>query len=208
MEQVKAYYDSVGATCQLWVMDPSADASSVDPMADYLLEQGYTRRRSDLLILLHAPASGLQSPADIRILPARAALEQTRRFMLAISPPEHITAGAYADAAMAHLDDPHWESLLALRGGVPVAHVGVLSVGDVGRIDQLHVADPHRRQGLGRLMLMRAFDICARSTFRQVMLACEADRQPAIRLFHALGFEKSADLIAYVAPQAVHQATP
>src|SRR5258706_537062 len=68
-----------------------------------------------------------------------------------------------AEAHMLQLDDPHWDALLALRDGRPVGGVGVLSVGDVGRIDEVFVSEPARRRGIGRTLMSRALEICARS---------------------------------------------
>ena len=43
---------------------------------------------------------------------------------------------------------------------------------DLGRIEPLYVAESSRRQGLGRTMMSRALEICARSLFKHVFLSC------------------------------------
>src|SRR5438067_1819420 len=79
------------------------------------------------------------------------------------------------EAAMAHLDDPHYDALLALKDGQAVAKVGVLAVGEIGRIEPMFVAESSRRQGIGRAMMLRALEICARSLFKHVFLSCMPD---------------------------------
>jgi ribosomal protein S18 acetylase RimI-like enzyme len=101
---------------------------------------------------------------------------------------------------MAHLDDPHWDALLALREGTAVAAVGVLAVGDVGTIDELYVAKDHRRQGIGRTMMGRALEICARSLFRNVMLSVPPENEAAQVLYRGLGFRKVGEVMSYRSP--------
>src|SRR5437868_1200597 len=83
------------------------------------------------------------------------------------------------DASLLHLDDPHYDALLALKDGAAVASIGVLAVGEIGRIDEVYVAEQHRRQGLGRVMMNRVLEICARSLFKHVLLSCGADNVAA-----------------------------
>ena len=98
---------------------------------------------------------------------------------------------------MSHLDDPHWDALLALRDGEPVARAGVMAVGEIGRIDQVFVSEPFRRQGIGRTMMGRVLEICARSLFKHVMLAVDPRNHAAITLYEQLGFRKIGQIVAY-----------
>ena len=77
----------------------------------------------------------------------------------------------------------------------------MLAVGDVGRIDKVYVAEAHRRQGIGRTLLGRALEICARSLFKHVMLSVRPDNEPAQALYAASGFRKIGQFIEYRAPR-------
>jgi ribosomal-protein-alanine N-acetyltransferase len=98
---------------------------------------------------------------------------------------------------MMHLDDPHWDALLALKDGTAVATLGVLAVGEIGRIEQVFVSPEHRRRGIGRTMMSRALEICARSLFKHVFLSCDGDNTPAIALYKELGFTKIGEIVSY-----------
>jgi ribosomal protein S18 acetylase RimI-like enzyme len=104
-----------------------------------------------------------------------------------------------AEKAMLQLDDPHCDSLLAIQDGAAVARVDVLAVGEIGRIDEVYVAEPMRRRGIGRMMVARALEICGRSLFKHVLLACDATNTPAQALYAGLGFRKVGELARYAA---------
>ena len=104
---------------------------------------------------------------------------------------------------MMHLDDPHWDSWLALRDGEPVAHIAVLAVGEIGRIEDVYIAKKYRRLGIGRTMLHRALEICARSLFKHVMLMVNPKNEGAIKLYQSVGFKKVGEVTAYRRGEAV-----
>jgi ribosomal protein S18 acetylase RimI-like enzyme len=105
-----------------------------------------------------------------------------------------------AEAAMLHLDDPHWDALLALIGQEPAGTIGVLAVGDIGRIEQLFVSPRFRRRGIGRTLLSRAMEICARSLFKHVMLAVKPE-EPVIRaVLKRLNLRTIGQITAYRRP--------
>ena len=75
-----------------------------------------------------------------------------------------------------------------------MASVGVLAVGDIGRIDEVFVGERFRRRGIGKTMMGRALEICARSLFKQVMLSCMTDNVAAQSMYRELGFQKVGEL--------------
>src|SRR5205823_181398 len=103
-----------------------------------------------------------------------------------------------ADALILHLEDPQTDALLALKDDVPAAFVTVLTVGEIGCITELFVSKSMRCQGVGRTMMSRALEICARSLFKHVFVSCEPQNAPAISLYRQLGFEKIGDFVCYV----------
>ncbi len=141
------------------------------------------------------PSGVVCEAPGLTIIPARASFRLTRQLFEEM-------AGRWgepriADAAILHLDDPHWDALLAIENGVAVGYAGVLAVGDLGRIDQVFVAASSRRQGIGRTIVSRAMEVCARSQFRHVMLAVAPGNAPAQALYSQLGFRKIGQIVAY-----------
>jgi GNAT superfamily N-acetyltransferase len=197
--QVDAHYAAQGTPCAYWTFNPSAPADRTRPLADHLLALNYSAHTNDIMVLARDLASQAPSPSDLRIIPARASFrhvrqlfeEETRRRGRPIQ---------IVDAAMLHLDDSHWDALLALKDGVPVAYVGVLSVGEIGKIEHMLVAEPYRGQGIGTTMMGRAIEICARSLFRHVMLAVRPTNAVAIALYRKLGFARLSEVTGYFAP--------
>jgi ribosomal protein S18 acetylase RimI-like enzyme len=78
--------------------------------------------------------------------------------------------------------------------------VGVLAVGEIGRIDEVYVSKDFRRTGIGRTMMSRALEICARSLFKHIFLSCDATNAPAIALYSQLGFLKIGEIASHYAP--------
>jgi ribosomal protein S18 acetylase RimI-like enzyme len=198
MREVEEHFRSAGARCRSVLPNPAAPAARTEPLVAHLLSAGWRRDAADILHLSGAPRSAIHEVAGLTVVPARASFRHTRALA------EECAAEAgepqLADAIMAHLDDPHWDALLALKDGAGVATVGVLAVGDVGTIDSLYVAKDHRRQGVGRTMMGRALEICARSLFRNVMLSVPPENEAAQALYRGLGFRKVGEVVSYGAP--------
>jgi RimJ/RimL family protein N-acetyltransferase len=199
MAMVEVHYAEKKARCAYWTMNSSAPADQTRPMVDHLLEQGYRAIVSDVLALGYAPDGRIIEAPGIKIIPTRASFRHARELFEEIDrarahPP------ACAEAKMLHLDDPHWDSLLALKDGRAAAHVGVLGAGEIGRIKQVMVAEPFRRQGIALAMMSRALEICARSLFRHVMISVSAANEPARRLYQKIGFKKVGGVTSYFAP--------
>src|SRR5262249_34298229 len=151
-----------------------------EPIERYLLSRGHVPRRQDILLLDRNPATIPIAAAEIdglKIIPTRASFRHARQ-LFAEAAAEAGKTKQLADANLVHLEDPHWDSLLALQSGSAVAHAGVLAVGELGMIEDLYVSPALRRHGLGRTMMARVLEICARSLFRQVMLSVGPENAP------------------------------
>jgi ribosomal protein S18 acetylase RimI-like enzyme len=197
-EQVRAHYAERKVECYSWTINPSIAESQTKPLVDLLVARGHRAESTNLMVLDRVPPIRMPEVAGVKIIPARASFKHAR--MLFEENAARWDEPEVAEANMLHLDDPHWDALLALKDGQPVAHVGVLAVGEVGRIDNVYVAESHRRQGLGLLMMSRALEICARSVFKHVMLSVGPTNAPAVSLYAKVGFRKVADITAFFAP--------
>ena len=192
---VDAAFAERGVRCNQWVMNPAAPAARTAPLAQYLAATGWMTDPADILCLAGAPARLVRETPGLTIIPARASFRHVRH--LAEEWAARWGEPQVADAAMLHLDDPHWDALLAMKDGAAVGYAGVLSVGDLGRIDQVYVAAGYRRQGIGRTIMSRAMEVCVRSQFRHVMLGVAPDNAPAQALYGQLGFRKIGQIVTY-----------
>ncbi|HEV8292718.1 MAG TPA: N-acetyltransferase [Tepidisphaeraceae bacterium] len=201
-EQVEAHYASKNTKCYYWTFNPSAPPQRTKPLSDLLLSRGYQVFANDIMVLRQAAGRALPDIEGLKIIPARASFRHTRQ-ILEESATRYKTT-QLADANMLHLDDPHWDALLALRDGQPVGYMGVLAVGEIGRIDEVYVAKSHRRQGIGSLMLSRVLEICARSLFKHVLLSVNPKNSAAIELYQKFGFQKIGEISGYFRPGINH----
>ena len=198
MAEVSVHFDAAGARCLLWEMNAGAGADRTQPMIDHLLAGGNTREVTDVMYLRGFPAEPLHEVGDLKIIPARAAFKHARTLFEESA--RDWSAPHLADAKMLHLDDSHTDALLALRGGAAVAFIAVLAVGEIGAIQDLYVSSPYRRLGLGRTMMSRGLEICARSLFKHVFVGVAPENQAAIGLYERCGFKKIGQSVAYLAP--------
>jgi ribosomal protein S18 acetylase RimI-like enzyme len=145
------------------------------------------------------PTEPLREVGNLKIIPARASFKHVRA--LAEESARDWNTSNLADAKLLHLDDPHTDALVALRDGVAAAYLAVMSVGEIGAIQDLYVSSPFRRQGIGRTMMSRALEIAARSLFKHVFVSVGPENEAAIGLYHRGGFAKIGEAILYRAPE-------
>jgi ribosomal-protein-alanine N-acetyltransferase len=194
--EVEAHFAARGARCLSWILNPSAPPEQTRPLIEALGVRGWRLWPLDILYLGGRPSGAVTEVGGLTIIPARASYRHARA--LAEQVAAEWREPPLADALMQHLDDPHLDAVLALRDGDAVAGVGVLAVGEVGRIAYPFVAPALRRQGIGRTMMSRALEICARSLFKHVMLGVAPNNAEAIALYHGLGFRKIGEVKAYL----------
>jgi ribosomal protein S18 acetylase RimI-like enzyme len=198
--QVNQHFASAGTRCFRWVMNPSAPSTQTAPLFEHLISIGYKHGHYDVLYLAHQPTSAIQEIGHLTIVPARAAFRHARRLA-------EESAGAWktpslADASMLHLEDPATDALLALRDGSPLGLAAVMAVGEIGYVGDLFVTGSARRQGIGRTLMSRAIEICARSLFKHVFVGVDADNDVARRLYEQFGFMRIGTFDYYLAPGA------
>ena len=191
--EAEGHYAARGARCLAWQLNPSAPADRTAPLVKHLLASGHAASAEDVMALAAPPRLVPAGLPGVTVLPARAAFRHARELAAEIAAGDpHGT-----EAQLRHLDDPHNDALLALRDGRAVGRVTVLAVGEVGRIDQVHVAADARRRGIGRLLVGRALEICARSIFRHVLLSVRPQSEPAVALYRSFGFREVGTVTTY-----------
>jgi GNAT superfamily N-acetyltransferase len=199
--EANAHYASKGTACAYWIMNPSADAAQTGPLADHLLSRGHHVRLDDILYLRRGHVVPIALSAELKIVPARASYRHARALAEERARDRWGSAvDELVEADVLDIDDPHTDTLLALHGDRPVATISVLAVDDLGRIENVYVARDFRGQGIGRTLMTRAVEICARSTFRHVFMLVDPDNTPAVTLYRSFGFEPIGRLTSYCAP--------
>ncbi len=202
-EEVWQHFAASEATCEAWVMNPSAPAHVTMPMVEYLAARGFVPRFYDILYLPRMPISRVLE-VGVTIIPARAGYRHVET--LAREAATDRGEMGWVEAALLHLDDPHYDAMLAMKESKPVGFAGVLSSGELGGIQDIYVAKDFRRQGFGRTLMSRALEVCARSLFRHVLGCVEQGNIAAQSLFHQIGFERVGEYRVYV--PAANQARP
>jgi ribosomal protein S18 acetylase RimI-like enzyme len=195
VEEVEAHFRQAGTRCAMWLLNPAAPAERTAPLATHLTRTGWRHHAADILYLAGRPTNPVSEVGGLTVIPARASYRHARALA------EESAAGwgqpQLADAALAHLDDPHFDALLALKDGAAAGTAGVLAAGEIGRIDQVFVSQPFRRRGVGRTLMSRVLEVCARSLFKHVMLSVRPDNEPAQALYRELGFRKVGEIVSY-----------
>ena len=136
------------------------------------------------------------------IIPARASYRHARQIAEEAARERGGEAGLAerVEANLRRLDDPQCEGILVLKDGRAVGRAYVVTVGELGRLEWVYVAKEHRGQGIGRTILSRAMEACARSMFRHVFLSVDAQNAVAVGLYLRFGFERVGEVVKYRAP--------
>src|SRR5688500_15217608 len=129
MEEVRAHFTAQGTRCAQVVMNPSAPPHRTAPLVEHLTGLGWQTRAFDVLYLAGWPGGSLRETPGLTIIPTRASFRHARELFEEAARPWG--EPQVAEAAMSHLDDAHWDALLALKSGRAVGGIGVLAVGEV-----------------------------------------------------------------------------
>jgi GNAT superfamily N-acetyltransferase len=194
LRQVEEHFVAQRSRCGQWLMNHGSPAHHVQPLVEHLLANGYQRHSMRVMHLLGVPGQ-IVEVGGLKIIPARASHRHAQQ--LAQIAAAELGRPDIAQSMLLHLDDPNWDSILALDGPDAVAIAGVLSVGDIGRLDQIYVVPSHRRRGIGRTMISRTLEICARSVFQQVLTATWPDQRDVTQLLVGIGFMESGEIPIY-----------
>ena len=186
--EADAHFASQGTSVLKWVINPSLPPARTHPLADHVASRGFHSRAYDIYYLAGRPAGAIVEASGLTIIPSRASFKHTRA--LAEEAAAYFKFPQLADAIVLHIEDPQTDSLLALRDGAPAAYVSILNMGEIGYISELFVADKFRNQGVGRTMMSRAMETCARAVHRHVFVGVDATNAPAVHLYQQFGFTR------------------
>lgn len=195
IDEAYDHFNRVGSSCRRWILNPSLPIEQTAPLVERLLARGYVKTTQDILHLPRLPQNPVREVGGLRIIPARASYKHAR--MLAEESAAPWNTPELADAAMMHLDDPHYESILALQDGSAIAVTAVLGIGELAGIQELFVTERMRRKGIGRTMMSRALEICVRSLYRHILLSVDPHNAAAQTLYRELGFEKVGAVVEF-----------
>jgi [ribosomal protein S18]-alanine N-acetyltransferase len=195
IDEAAAHFAEQGTAVLKWVMNPSLPAARTQPLAEILVAQGFHPRGYDIYYLAGQPAAPITEVAGLTIIPARASFKQTRA--IAEEAAAHFKFPQLADAIVLHIEDPQTDALLALRDGVPAAYVSILSMGEIGYISELFVSEKFRNLGVGRTMMSRAMETCARAVHRHVFIGVDTTNAPAVHLYERFGFKRIGVFLFY-----------
>ena len=192
--QIDAAFASLGATCARIVLNPDSADTLPTAFTDLLLERGYLKDTVQVLALGQAPGGLKQTYQGLTIIPARASFRhatQLAQEMIGGEP------GQAAQSLQLHLDDSHYDALIALSDDKAVAWAGVLAAGEVGLLRQLYVSPQHRHRGIGTVMLARALDICQRFAFRHVLAGVAGGNEAYLSLLTKSGFRTVGTIVLF-----------
>lgn len=193
-DEVATHFRERGTACLKCTFTPVATDQEKRPLIDLLQANQWYESTTDVLLLRRASVEITDSH---RVISARAALKQYEVFAHAAAASVEPQLG---EVAMLRLDDPRWDALVAIVDGRIVARAGVLSMGEIGLIENVRVLDDCQGKGFGKAVMQHAIDLCARSQFKHVILGCDAGNTRAIALYTRLGFDKVGESVSWFDP--------
>jgi hypothetical protein len=158
-----------------------------------LKQLGWKCQERKILRLVRRAQYAIEGSTKLKVIPARASFLHVQRLVRETQADEQ-----QAEAAIAHLDDPHVDALLAMDGAQPVGCIAMLTMGEVGRI-QWMPGRPDQAAVRARLMGM-LLDIAGRGLLRHV-LAAEV-LEESVADYAAIGFTPVVAETVYYCPDS------
>ena len=194
ISEVESAFSESGTRCSSVTLAPGAAAPQ---LVVHLQANGFVADQVEVL-RLSGHRRSLAAGQGLSLIPARAM--RAGYELIARSWVKEWKDDVVLDMAMAHLDDPSFEPMLVLLRGQVVATGGVLSVGQVGRIEGISVLPDFRGRGIGRWLMDALIDACARAAFKHVLIGVDPKNVAAKQLYATCGFTPAATVTTYFAP--------
>lgn len=199
-DEVQSFYADLNLHCFRWA--PAAE-QPVEPLEAFLTSRGYSPIRN--LALSWTREVDIPTNPNVRLLPARAMRKSLRKLILrdyAYTPP---VREMIADVAIDRLDNPQYDMFVAMLDDRPAGHGGLLQVGEIGRIENIFVAEDSRRQGVGLSIMSHLLALGRRLALRITCLETEETNLPAQSLYARCGFEPGGAFTEFIALEALNE---
>jgi len=198
LKGLDTHFESAGARC---LELQCTEQDWPEPLAEAAASRSYARReRAVYLLKEYAPPS--PKAADLQVIPGRAAYGQ----VAAISRlgartrwagDDEAAANQWAETRIDFLDEPRLELFLGRIEGQPVGYASLLSLGQMGVVEDVYTAPDFRRRGVATRLMAHVIGLCQRAQFEQVILAVDPDN-PARALYDKLGFREITRFSTFV----------
>jgi len=173
--EVEAFFRLHGTKCQQCLINPAQRDDMQSLISTALSRRGW--QTEGLTVLQLQSQVELFISADLQVIPSRAGYPLLEQLMNEVG--EVGGEPQLAQAMLAHLDDPHVDSLLAIQNGRAIATISVLGDGQNALIGGLGFAPGLPFQNVGNLMVHRALESCRRSLFKNVFTLADSKNCPA-----------------------------
>lgn len=190
LDGIRSHFSERNARCH-WLESASHQWSPA--LKKVLLDSGAHVSDWHLLMLDRpGPKDGAKINAEIQVIPARAAYEETRSLLRAMATEEHRLSGAVAEqfteTIVDQLDEPRLEMFIGRHNQQPVGIVGLLTLGNLAVLWPAFTPIAGRGKGVAGTLMFHALEFCKRAQFEQLILD-RHDGCPAIPFYSNLGFK-------------------
>lgn len=198
--EVRSAFAARGLRCARWV--PAA-GQPIETMEAFLLDHGFIRR--DRLALVWTGGMPPSVRGDLRFLPARAMRKALHSLAASDTSRDPAAREAMAVAENERMDDPQYDTIVAMLAGHPVAFGTLHQVGEIGRVRNVFVAEPQRRQGVGTALMHHLLAMSKRLAMRITVAETLADDDAGIAFHVRCGFEPAGRYAEFVKPGEGHE---
>ncbi len=189
---VERWVSMRGLTCHRWA---PAGGQCESSLSDHLFDHGF--RALHYVALALARWVDLQPDPSIRVLPARAMRAAHRATFMADESSNPLTAKLLADSAERRLDDPQYDTFVALIDNVPAGRCALYQVGDFARVMDLAVLPAFAQRGVDHAFLAHVLALARRLEMRTVCVQIDADAEDDLALFESAGFVADGEIVEF-----------
>lgn len=189
---VERWFSERGLTCHRWAPAGGQRDSS---LSDHLSDHGFRVLHYTALVLTRWV--DLQPDPSIRVLPARAMRAAYHATVVAGESRHQLAATMLADAAERRLDDPQYDTYVALIDNAPAGRCSLYQVGDIARVMDMAVLPAFAQGDVERALLGHALVLAKRLEMRFVCVQVDAGADRCLQLFVSAGFVADGEIVEY-----------